>query len=317
MKILITGITGFIGSELARKLVKDSKYRVAGLVRISSNKNDLDPIADIAHKVTLLRANLTDYYALQNVVKKFAPDYILHIGAQTAVRDSFEMPHEFNEANYLGTINLIHAALNLPRLKKFIFASTMETYGFQKEKRPFKENILLHPGSPYAVSKAACEYYLEMVSKVFGLPYIILRPCNTYGRKHNAGFIVEYLITKMLAGEDVYIGTPKAVRDLMYVDDHVNAYLTLLRSKEVNRTFNFGNGSGITMMELAKKIKSMLGFKGKIIAERFPPDYPTRPIAEDYLSLDSSKAKKVLGWQARYSLDEGLNKAITYWRNKQ
>ena len=189
----------------------------------------------------------------------------------------------------------------------------MEKYGWKKSKKPFKEDIILHPGSPYSVSKAACEYYIEMASRTFGLPYLISRACNTYGRKHNTGFIVEYLITSMLGKKDVYIGTPKAVRDLMYVEDHVNAYLTLLKSKEVNQTFNFGTGSGVTMIELAKKIKAMVGFKGKII-EGFPPNYPLRPLAEEYLSIDASKAKKVLGWQAKYSLDEGLKKTIAYWR---
>lgn len=314
MKVLITGVTGFIGSELAHRLVEDDRYDVAGLARISSNKSDLEPIADISDQLTLFRANFTDYHAVRNIVRTFAPNYILHIGAQTAVRDSFEMPHEFNETNYLGTINLIHAALDVPDLKKFIFASTMETYGWQKTRTPFKEDVLLHPGSPYSVAKAACEDYIEMAHKAFGLPYIIMRPCNTYGRKHNAGFVVEYIITSMLAGKDVYIGTPRAVRDLMYVDDHVNAYMTVLKSKESNQTFNFGTGSGITMLALAKKIKSMTGFKGKII-EHFPPGYPMRPVTEEYLSLDASKAKKILGWKPKRTLDEGLKKTIAYWQN--
>jgi len=199
-------------------------------------------------------------------------------------------------------------------LKKFIFASTMETYGWQKTGVLFKEDIRLHPGSPYSVAKAACEYYIEMAHKAFGLPYVIMRPCNTYGRKHNAGFVVEYLVTAMLAGRDVYLGTPKAVRDMMYVDDHVNAYMTVLKSKEINQTFNFGTGSGVTMLALAKKIKSMTGFKGKII-QHFPPDYPMRPVTEEYLSLDASKAKKILGWKPRYTLDEGLKQTIAYWKN--
>ena len=132
MKILITGVTGFIGSELTHKLVEEGRHKIAGLARTSSNKSQLDPIADIVSKMTLFRANFTDHYAIGNVISGFAPDYIFHIGAQTAVRDSFEMPHEFTDTNYLGTVNLIHAALNVPNFKKFIYASTMETYGWQQ-----------------------------------------------------------------------------------------------------------------------------------------------------------------------------------------
>src|SRR3989344_4241386 len=128
MKILITGITGFIGSELAHSLVKSGGYEIGGIVRTASNKNQLKAISDIADNVSVFYANFTDYHAIRNIVRRFAPNYLVHIGAQTAVRDSFEMPHEFNETNYLGTINLVHAALEVPDFKKFIFASTMETY---------------------------------------------------------------------------------------------------------------------------------------------------------------------------------------------
>jgi len=238
-KVLITGITGFIGSELAHTLVGKKKYDVGGLIRVTSDTHHLESISDIADKLSLYYANFTDYHAIRNIVRSFKPHYILHIGAQTAVRDSFEMPHEFNETNYLGTINLIHAALDLPDLKKFIFASTMEVYGWQNGRKPFREETILKPASPYAVSKVACENYIEMAGKAYGLPYLISRACNTYGRKHNTGFIVEYIITSMLRGEDVYIGTSRAVRDLMYVDDHINAYLALLKTKITNQTFNF------------------------------------------------------------------------------
>jgi nucleoside-diphosphate-sugar epimerase len=315
MKILITGITGFIGSELAHTLLKErsSNYEIGGLVRATSNKNQLKTIEDIADDISIFYANFTDYHAIRNIVRSFAPNYIVHLGAQTAVRHSFEMPYEFNETNYLGTINLIHAALEVPDFKKFIFASTMETYGWQKQRKPFGEETILHPGSPYAVSKVACEKYLEMASRAYGLPYLISRACNTYGRKHNTGFIVEYIITTMLRGDKVYIGTPKAGRDLMYVEDHVNAYRTLLKTNVVNQTFNFGTGAGLTMLELAQKIKKKIGYREKIIPH-FPPNYPSRPVVEDYLSMDARKAKKILGWKPAYTLDKGLDQTIAYWR---
>lgn len=315
MKILITGITGFIGSELARSLVLRGTDQIAGIIRTSAQKNHTQTIDNIAEKLSLFYANFTDYHAIRNVIKSFRPQYIIHVGANTAVRDSFEMPHEFNETNYLGTMNLVHAAREVPDFKKFIFASTMETYGWQEERKPFKEDIILHPASPYAVSKAACEQYLAMAGRAYGLPYLISRACNTYGRTHNTGFVVEYIITSMLRGQDVYLGTPHAVRDLMYRDDHVGAYLSLLESPHNNMTFNFGTGNGLTMREVAEKIKKMIGAKSKIIPH-FPPHYPARPVVEEYLSLDASRARKMLGWKPRYSLDEGLAKTIAYWREK-
>lgn len=317
MKVLITGITGFIGSELARRLLREGDFEIAGLLRTSSNQERIWAIDDIVGKIKIFYANFNDYYAIHNAVKKFNPNYILHIGAQTPVRDSFEMPSEFNETNFLGTINLVHSALELKDFKKFIFASTMEVYGFQKERKPFLEDITLHPGSPYSVSKAACEYYLEMASRAFKLPYLISRACNTYGREHNTGFVIEYIIKSMLAKKSVYLGTPKAIRDFMYVDDHVDAYMRLLKSNAVNETFNFGTGAGLTVLDLANLIKEKLKYKGKIIAQEFPPDYLYRPLTEDYLSMNSSKAKKLLGWEPKVSLDKGLDKTISYWKNQK
>ncbi|OGF69626.1 hypothetical protein A3H65_04025 [Candidatus Giovannonibacteria bacterium RIFCSPLOWO2_02_FULL_45_14] len=315
MKVLITGATGFIGSELTRRLVEEGKDEIGVIVRTASSKDHMYAISDFASRIQIYHANFTDWHAIKKAISDFSPNYIIHIGARTEVRHSFENPHEFNETNYLGTINLIHAALQVPDFKKFIFASSMEVYGYQPEKKPFKEKLPLHPGSPYSVSKAACEYYIEMAGKIYGLPYLISRACNTYGRRYNAGYIVEYIITSMIAGKDVYLGTPDAIRDLMYVDDHVNAYYTLLRSSVTNQTFNFGTGNQKVVREVAELIKNKLNFSGKII-EHWPPDYPHRPTAEEYLSVDASKAKKILNWEPKYSIEEGLDKTIEYWKNK-
>ena len=312
-RIFLTGVTGFIGSELARKLCKE--YEVYGLVRTTSNKSALDPISDILLKIEIRYGNLTDFAAIKKIVKDVSPHYIVHLGAATAVRHSFENPLEFQETNHLATVNLVHVALDLPEFKNFIFASTMETYGDQEQKLPFKEDLPLKPLSPYAVAKVASDYYIRMAGKAFGLPYIISRACNTYGRKDNAGFIVEYIITQMLNNEPIYIGSPHAIRDLMYVDDHVNAYVMALKSDIKNEVFNFSTSTATTMKELAEKIKEIIGYQKDIIFS-FPPGYPSRPVVDPYLSLDASKAKTLLGWEPKVSLEEGLKKTIGYWKNK-
>ena len=315
MKVLITGVTGFIASEIARTLVKENDVEVACLVRISSNSNMFDPIKDIINHLDIRYGNLSDYHSIKKIVKDVSPNYILHLGAQTSVSHSFGNPLEFNEVNYLGTINLIHAALEVSSFKKFIFASTMESYGWQSQRKPFKEDLPLNPASPYSASKVACEVYIKMAHKAFGLPYIICRCCNTYGRKFSTGFITEYIANTMLKNKDLYLGTPNAVRDMMHYTDHVNAYITALRSNKSNDTFNFGTGSKTPMKEIASKLKKLTGFKGKII-HSFPPNYPWRPVVEDFLSLDASKAKKVLGWAPKVSLDDGLKTMVKYWKQK-
>jgi len=318
MKILLTGATGFIGSHLLPKLLE--KNEVVCLVP-SSELN----FKEIKGEVKF--ADLANYELVRKIVGDVKPEAIIHLAAATPVRYSFEKPEVYQEVNFLATVNLVHSVLKLSNFEKFIFASTMETYGWQTEKKPFIENLPLNPASPYAVSKVAAENYIKMAGKAFGLPYLVSKACNTFGRKDNIGFIVEYLTTQMLKNQKPFIGTPEAVRDLMYVDDHVNAYVKLvehdvgnakkrmhLSEEDPNHfVFNFGNGLELTIKQVAEKIQKIVGYDGGFEFS-FPADYPKRPVVEQYLSLNSAKAKRVLGWNPAVSLDEGLKRTVEHWK---
>jgi nucleoside-diphosphate-sugar epimerase len=119
----------------------------------------------------------------------------------------------------------------------------------------------------------------------------------------------------MLLDRAPRIGSPDAVRDMMYITDHINAYNSLISTSISKETFNFGNASMLTMLKLAEKIKEKIGFSGEI-QTGFPPDYPNRPIVDPFLSLDASKAKYKLGWEPQTSVEKGLDKAIAFWRER-
>lgn len=320
--LLITGATGFIGSHLIEALCKKSEYKIVALVPSS----DLG-MRPLPTGVEIEYGSLDDFNRTKEVIKKVEPNIIIHLAALTPVRYSFENSHIYQKINYLATINLVELAVKIKNLEKFIFASTMETYGWQPIRKPFKEDLPLHPDSPYSASKVAAEKYIQMFTITFGFPAIILRACNTFGRKNERGYIVEYIITEMLKGKNPQIGTPEAVRDLMYIDDHVNAYLKALEfvlpeRKEIKQisennplafTFNIGNGYEFTIMEIAQKIAKMIGFNGEI-KKGFPKDYPWRPSVAPYLSLDSTKAHNLLKWKPCVSLEEGLKRTIEYWK---
>ena len=281
----------------------------------------------IPKNVSIEYADLDNFERIKEILLKIEPQIIIHLAAVTPVRHSFESPYIYQKINYLATFNLAEAAIKIKNFEKFIFASTMETYGWQPVKKPFREDLSLHPDSPYAVSKVAAEKYIQMFSRALGFPAIVLKPCNTFGRKNEKGYIVEYIITEMLKGKSPQIGTPEAIRDLMYVNDHVNAYLKALEfvlpePKEIIRiseknpiafTFNIGNGYEFTMKEIAQKIGRIIGFEGEI-KTGFPEDYPWRPSVAPYLSLDASYARELLKWKPSVSLEEGLKKTIEYWK---
>ena len=317
MKVLVTGILGFIGSHLAEKLVNEND-EVYGLVRRVANRN-MDVIRSILKDVTLISGDITDYASTRNAIKTANPDIVVHLAALSPVRDSFERPFEYQQANLMGTMNVAHALLELPdpQTRKIAVASTAEVYGLQ-EKTPLKESLPLKPSSPYAVSKAAADLYVQMMFNSFDLHGTILRSANSYGRKFDNSFLVEYLVTQMLKGEDVYIGAPESIRDYMYVNDHVNAYALAIKSDKADgQVFNAGTGKGVTNRELVELVAQRIGYdQKKIKYGAYPPGYPFRPVISDqpYIVLDASKIKKMLNWSPTLSLSEGIDKTIAYYK---
>jgi dTDP-glucose 4,6-dehydratase len=319
VKVLVTGILGFIGSHLAEKLVEDG-CEVYGVVRRVANRN-LGVIGKILKDVTLISGDIADYVSVRNAVRNVTPDVVVHLAALTPVRDSFERPFEYAQANFVGTMNVAHAMLELPdpQTRKLVAASTAEVYGLQKEE-PLKEALALRPTSPYAVSKAAADMYLQMMSRTYSLNVTVVRPTNSYGRKFDTSFIIEYLVTHMLKGEKVYVGAPDSVRDYMYVDDHVNAYMLAIKSAKANgQVYNVGTGIGISNKKLAEMIAEEIGHdKRKMKFGQYPPGYPYRPLISDQPSivLDATKIRKALNWSPKTSLNEGIKKVTSYFRKQ-
>jgi len=319
VKVLTTGMLGFIGSHLAEKLVDDG-YEVYGVVRRVANRN-LEVIRKVLKDVTLVSGDITDYASIRNAMKTVSPDIVTHLAALTPVRDSFERPFEYQQANLVGTMNVAHAMLELPdpQTRRLVAASTAEVYGLQG-KEPLKEALALRPTSPYAVSKAAADLYLQMMFHTYNLNGSVIRPTNSYGRKFDTSFIIEYLVTQMLRGEEVYVGAPDSVRDYMYVDDHVNAYLLVIKSaKATGQVYNAGTGVGISNRKLAEMIAERIGYNRKRIKfGQYPPGYPYRPSISDQPSivLDATKIRKALNWSPKIQLSEGINKVISYFQEQ-
>ena len=183
MRIFITGHQGFIGSHLIERLQE--------------------------HNLTLLQSDLRDHQAVQEELVAADPEVIVHLAARTEVEQSFYEQITFSEVNYVGTVNLIEGTRRLKNLKNFVFASTMEVYGWQpisdviKEGKEnsivaFDEETQPNPNAPYAVAKYACEKYLEYANRSYGLPFTAIRQTNAYGRKDNDFFVTEQIITQML-----------------------------------------------------------------------------------------------------------------------
>lgn len=302
-KILISGISGFIGSHLAPLLVERG-YDVYGLIRyVAGRRLDTQNIKQVF-------GDLRDAFVINSIIKHVMPDIVVHLAALSPVSASYDHPNEYIDVNLQGTVNLAEACLReVPHFKQFLYASTSETYGNGSAIKT--ESTPQNPNSPYAVSKLAAEKYLLYMSAGYNFPVTVLRPFNTYGRKRDYHFVVEHAIMKMLTEKTCRMGDPSPVRDFMYVDDHVSAYLACLENPlAIGEAFNFCTGIGLSIKELVYLIRRLIGFEGEIEWGT----KPKRPLDIDVLIGSYEKAEKVLGWRPQYTLEEGLTKTIEFWR---
>lgn len=320
MKIFLTGSTGFIGSNLVKTISKDHDV----VCLIPSNELGMRPIPE---NVKVEFSDIGNFAEVRDLILKHKPDVIMHLGAATPVRYSFTFPEIYEKINHLGTKNLVDATMELPNFKMFMLASSAETYGVQDNHKPFPESTKQNAASPYAISKIRAEEYVKKIGAEKGLPHLIFRFTTTFGRNNETGYVIEYAITQMLKGKSVNIGTPDSVRDFMYVEDHIQSYQRGLEFDPGNRSeiiskmkedpnafvFNIGPGNGSKVIDVIYKIRDIIGFRGEITTG-FPKDYPKRTQAENYLVVDSSKAREKLGWKPKYSLEGGLRKAVDVWK---
>jgi len=306
MKVFVTGGSGFIGSHLIPKLV-ELGHEVYSLERYVTGRYVLG-----AHTATVF-GDLRDSFTIRKLVRETQPDAAIHLASISPVAYSYDRPQEVFEVNALGTINLAEACLReVPHFKHFLFAGTSEEYGNHTE-FPLKEDSELRPNSPYSVSKLAADKYLRYMRGAYDFPVTVLRPFNTYGRKDNVHFVVERIITQMLQGKTVRLGDPTPVRDFLFIDDHVDAYLTCLdNEKTKGEVFNFCTGRGISIKELVELIAKLIGFRGEISWGTIP----ARPLDIQKLVGSYEKAKRVLGWKPKCTLEEGLKMTIDFWRSK-
>lgn len=298
----MTGSSGFIGSHLSPSLEQHNT---------------------IHHLVS----NLTNHQAVQDEVFAVQPDIIVHLAARTEVEKSFYEQITFSEINYVGTVNLIEAATRIKRLKNFVFASTMEVYGWQpisdeikQYGKPnisvaFDENIIPNPNAPYAVAKYACEKYLEYAHRCLDLPFTALRQTNCYGRKDNDFFVTEQIIAQMLTNPaEADFGYAEPYRNFIFVSDMLDAWSTVINNPDKcndGTIFTIGPDDPIKIRDYADLIAKKLNWSGTINWDR-----KLHRAGEIYwLNSNNTLIKKKLGWESKVSLDEGLDRTIEIWKN--
>lgn len=255
--------------------------------------------------------NLRFIEEVDQTVRRFDPQIVVHLAAKTEVAWSFDDYEDVSNVNYIGTVRLAEACRkHASDFQMFLMASTMETYGHHFEERAFTELTPQLPAAPYAVAKLAAEKYLHYMEYAYNFPWVILRQTNTYGRPKNDFFIMERVITQMLRGKIVDLGEPDPVRNFLFIDDLIDLYMVLLNKRPIGQTFVTGPDNGLTIGELVGKISDILEWEGMVNWHT----QPKRPGEIFYLNSDASKARILLGWEPKISLEEGIVKTIALWK---
>jgi len=291
-KILVTGGAGFIGSHMVDFLLKEGADVVIVDNFVTGRKENLNP------KAKFYEMNIADL-KLEEVFQKEKPEIVYHLAFNVLVPKAVENPL-MEMDSIAGSINLL---MNIRKygIKKIIFASSGFVYG-NTLNLPAKESEPIDPVSPYVVSKNTVENYLRFFNKTYKLPYIIFRYPAVFGPRQITGAMSDY-IRKLASGKQAEIwGDGTKTRDYIYIDDIVRAnFMGLdLPDNFENPVFNVGTSIETTLNQLYWKIAELLGKEPKPI---YLPDHPGDQIR---YSLDYSKIKSVLGWEPKYSFEEGL-----------
>lgn len=305
MKILVTGGAGFIGSHLVDQLIKED-HKVVVIDNLSTGKKEnLNP------KAKFYKIDICDE-KISQIFKKEKPEIVFHYAAQINARQSVKDPIFDAKVNIFGSLNILENCRKF-NIKKIIFASSGgEIYGDAKE-IPTSETYFPSPISPYGVGKLTIEKYLDAYFKLFKIPYIALRYGNVYGPRQNpdgeAG-VVAIFIGKMLKNEQPLIhGDGRQTKDYIFIDDAIDATILSFK-KDFKGILNIGTGRETSVLEIFYKLEELTNSQVEEKHIALPPCGFKRGC------LSIKKTKKELGWQPKYSLDEGLRKTVEWFKNK-
>jgi len=314
--VMITGVTGFVGTWLAKDLVEKGA-NVVGFVRDEIPNMPLRTMGIYDKLLAAPKGDLIDYKSVKRVFNEYEIETCFHLAAQPIVTIANKNPTWTFEVNIKGSWNVFEAARTSEHIKSVIIASTDKVYG-EPIKLPITEDHPLLAKYPYDASKACMERIAHTFFTTYGLPIGITRCCNIYGGGDlNFSRIINGTIKSILMDQNPVIrsdGTP--VRDFIFVKDAANAYLTLAEQIErpgvKGQAFNFASNSPINMLDLVNKIIEVSG-RTHIKADVQGTKKPDAEIDEQYLS--GEKAKAVLGWEPKFNLEQGLRETIQWYDN--
>jgi len=321
-KILITGITGFVGSHMADYIFDNKKdVKIFGIKRYHLSR--LDKIQHIYDKINWIDCDITDPISVEKLIRKVNPDKIFHFAAESFVSPSWDHPHRYMSVNYNGTLNILEAMKKIGSKAKILIPGSGEEYGLLDSKdMPITEKTLINPVNPYAVTKVAQDYISYVYYKSFGVKVIRLRTFNHEGpRRENVFGLSSYAyqiakIEKNLMKGPILVGHLDDKRNFTHILDIVRAYWVATEKCVVGKLYLVGNESHksvFTFRQALEKLKKMSNVKNLKHKTHKPF---VRPTNVPFLITKKTNFEKETNWKPKLNFDKILLDTLNYWRNR-
>lgn len=315
--VVITGGAGFIGSNIARELIKRD-FVVSIIDNLTTGK--LSNLADIKSKIRFVKGDIRNISQLQRVFK--GADYVLHQAALPSVPRSIDNPAKSHDVNVNGTFNVLLAARD-QKIKKVVLASSSSIYGNRKTigvrtMRHKKELMKPMPLSPYAVNKLIGEEYAKVFAHIFQVPTVCLRYFNVFGpfqdpKSEYAAVIPRFTTIMMKNQRPIIHGDGRQSRDFTYIENVVNANILAMLSPKIKHgeTINIACGESVSLLHITKRIAQLLNKRIK------PKHGPARAGDVKDSLADIRKAGRLIGYKPKIRVDEGLRRTVAWYKGHE
>ena len=325
-KVLITGVTGMVGSHLTDLLLKKTNWKIYGMCRWRSPLNNLHHLLDLANKkkrLEFIYGDLCDVGSINKVIKDTKPDYVYHLAAQSYPQTSFYMPDITMDTNTNGTMRLLEAIKEYGSKKTLIhICSSSEVFGrVPKDKLPINEECNYHPASPYAISKVGTDLFAKYYNEAFGLKIITTRMFTHTGPRRGDVFAESSfakqiaLIEAGLFIPEIKVGNLDSLRTFADVRDAVMAYYLLLTKKpKIGEFYNIGGNYTCSVGDMLNFLISQSTKKDKIKIKK--DKTRLRPIDADLQVPDVSKFMRDYNWKPNFSFEDTMIDLLNFWRNE-
>lgn len=327
MRILLTGGAGFIGSAVVRKCLRDGGHEIVNIDKLTYAAN-LDNLQEVlpSDRYWFEPVDICDADAVVSVFRKYDPDAVMHLAAESHVDRSIDGPGAFIDTNIVGTYVLLQTArAHFEKLSeerragfRFVHVSTDEVFGSLGDEGLFTESSPYAPNSPYSASKASSDMLVRAWHHTFGLPVVTSNCSNNYGPYQFPEKLIPVVILAALEGRPIPVyGTGGNIRDWLFVGDHADALLTILMKGEVGETYNVGGHNEVANIDLVRMICRILDDLMPRSGGQSYSDQITfvtdRPGHDQRYAIDASKIRHKLGWTPSVTIEEGIRQTVSWY----